>query len=61
MKIHQVSTGLFVKQLNPFVLTTIESDSQDFTDEEIDSVIETLEQEQSESFAKGRPKDRQGS
>lgn len=59
MKIIQLSTGLFVKQLHPFVLTTIESDAQDFTDEEIDGVIETLEQEQGESFAKGRPTDRQ--
>jgi hypothetical protein len=59
MTIYQVSTGQFVSNLDPFELTVNESDAMDFNDEDADDVVALLEQEQNESFAKGRPKDRQ--
>lgn len=59
MTIYQVSSGMYVKQLNPLELTSIEEEAGDFTDGEIDGIITDLEYSEGVEFAKGRPKDRQ--
>lgn len=58
MKVIQLSTGMYVKQLNPFVLTSIDEEAEEFNDSDVDGIIADLELSEGESF--GRPDDRHG-
>ena len=57
--IYKVETGEFVKDIDPFELTSIEGEAMMFTDAEIEAVLGDLNDE-GDAFAPGRPDDRNG-
>jgi hypothetical protein len=50
MKIIQQLTGMYVKQLNEFILTTNRSDAKDFTKEEIKEALTIARNQKGEDY-----------
>ena len=57
--IYEVETGKYVSSISPLELTEIETDAMGFYEAEIGDTLDALNGSGEQTFAKGRPTDRQ--